>query len=219
MKRLLAVAVVVLGISCLTKLAYADHIADSFGYPLEPVSDTIGYNKTQNPFLDYTSGHGYHLGEDWHGTGGGSTDKGDPIKAVANGHVTYAQQSGIRDWGYIVIIKHTLPSRYELCSFYGHVEDPDDPASKTHINVSTGDSVNKGQPIAWTSADFHRISDETIIPDAYLRAVECTRMRVDEDGIAWVCHPKYMDHMDADVRTSTIPRELLEGQRLFAPQP
>jgi hypothetical protein len=35
------------------------------------------------------------------------------------------------------------------------------------------------------------------------------------NGIAWVCHPK---HLDADVRTSTIPWELLEGQRLFAPQ-
>ena len=33
-------------------------------------------------------------------------------------------------------------------------------------------------------------------------------------GIAWVCHPK---HLDADVRTSTIPWKLLEGQRLFAP--
>jgi hypothetical protein len=76
-----------------------------------------------------------------------------------------------------------------------------------------------GQPIAWTSADFHRISDETAIPDAHLRAVECTRMWVDEDGIAWGCYPKYMDHMDADVRTSTIPWELLEGQRLFTPQP
>jgi hypothetical protein len=33
-------------------------------------------------------------------------------------------------------------------------------------------------------------------------------------GIAWVCHPK---HLDADVRTRTIPWKLLENQRLFAP--
>jgi hypothetical protein len=45
-------------------------------------------------------------------------------------------------------------------------------------------------------------------------------MRVDAHGIAWTCHPKYMDRMDADVRTSTIPWGLLEGERLFAlPQP
>ena len=74
-----------------------------------------------------------------------------------------------------------------------------------------------GQPIEWASKDLHRVSDEAAIPDAYLRGVECTRMRVDENGIAWVCHPK---HLDADVRTSTIHWELLEGQRLFAlPQP
>jgi hypothetical protein len=40
-------------------------------------------------------------------------------------------------------------------------------------------------------------------------------MRVDAHGIAWTCRPK---HLDADVRTSTIPWELLEDQRLFAPQ-
>jgi hypothetical protein len=73
-----------------------------------------------------------------------------------------------------------------------------------------------GQPIDWTSADLHRVSDETAIPDVYLRGVECPRMRMDAHGIAWVCHPK---HLEAEVRTSTIPWKLLEHQRLFAPQP
>jgi len=72
-----------------------------------------------------------------------------------------------------------------------------------------------GQPIEWASADFHRVSDETAIPDVYLRGLDCTQMRVDAHGIAWLCHPK---HIDADVRTSTIPWELLESQRLFAPE-
>jgi hypothetical protein len=76
-----------------------------------------------------------------------------------------------------------------------------------------------GQPIEWAYDDLHCVNDETRIPDAYLRAVECTRMRVDEDGIAWVCHPKHMDHTATDVRTSTILWELIEGQRLFAPSP
>jgi hypothetical protein len=72
-----------------------------------------------------------------------------------------------------------------------------------------------GQPVDRISADFHRMSDETAIPDAYLRGVASIRMRVDAHGIAWTCHPK---HLDADVRTSTIPWELLEGQRLFGSQ-
>jgi hypothetical protein len=56
-----------------------------------------------------------------------------------------------------------------------------------------------GQPLDWAH-DLHRVRDETSIPDAYLRAVKCTQMRV-----------------DADIRTGTIPWELIEGQRLFAP--
>jgi len=92
--------------------------------------------------------------------------------------------------------------------------DADDPLDE---DESLEDTLrdHAGQPIDWTSADFHRMSDETAIPDVYLRGVECIRMRVDAHGIAWTCHPKYLD---ADVRTSTISWELLEGQRLFAPQ-
>ena len=71
-----------------------------------------------------------------------------------------------------------------------------------------------GQPIDWI-CDLHRMSDGTTIPDAYLRAVECTLIRVDAHGIDWVCYTK---HLDAEIRTSTIPWELLEGQRLFAPR-
>jgi hypothetical protein len=63
----------------------------------------------------------------------------------------------------------------------------------------------------WTHADLDRVREETEIPDTYLRAVECTQMRVDDHGIAWVCHPK---HIDTEVRTSTIPWELIEVQRL-----
>jgi hypothetical protein len=69
-----------------------------------------------------------------------------------------------------------------------------------------------GQPIHWTRADLHQVSDETIIPDAYLRAVECSRIGVDAHGIAWICYPK---HLDAEVRTGTIPWEVIEKQRLF----
>jgi len=71
-----------------------------------------------------------------------------------------------------------------------------------------------GQPIAW-AYDLHRMSDETAIPDAYLRAIERTCMRVDAHGIAWVCEPK---HLDGHVRTSTIPWEIIEEQRLFGSQ-
>ena len=72
-----------------------------------------------------------------------------------------------------------------------------------------------GQLIDWV-CDLHRMSDETSIPDVYLRAVECARMRVDAHGIAWIAYPK---HLDVTVKTGTIAWELIEGQRLFAPLP
>jgi hypothetical protein len=72
-----------------------------------------------------------------------------------------------------------------------------------------------GQLIDWSKADCYQVSDETAIPSIYLRAIECTRMRVDERGIAWVCYPK---HLDAEVRTRTIPWELIKAQRLFGSQ-
>jgi hypothetical protein len=75
-----------------------------------------------------------------------------------------------------------------------------------------------GQPIDWTRADLYHMREETQIPDTYLRAVECARMRVDKHGIAWTAYPKHMDHTAADVRTGTIPWELLEEQRLFGAQ-
>jgi hypothetical protein len=72
-----------------------------------------------------------------------------------------------------------------------------------------------GQPIEWAK-DLHRMREDTTIPDMYLRGVESTRMRMDAHGIAWTAYPK---HLDVPVRTGTIPWELIERQRLFAPPP
>jgi hypothetical protein len=92
--------------------------------------------------------------------------------------------------------------------------DTDEPMDEDELLENTLRD-HTGQPIDWAGPDPHHISEETEIPDACLRAVECTRMRVDEHGIAWTAHPK---HLDADVRTSTISWELLEEHRLFGSQ-
>ena len=100
--------------------------------------------------------------------------------------------------------------------FFALYPDPDtDPPLDEDESLEAVLRDHTGQPIEWAE-DLHRVSEDTNIPAAYLRAVECARMRVDENGIAWVCHPK---HIDAEVRTGTISWELIEEQRLFAPQP
>ena len=76
----------------------ATYLADGFDLPVGK-PDAEGYYKAR----------GYrpngHLGEDWNGKGGGDSDLGDPIYAVAHGVVLYAQNFG-HGWGNVVIIRH-----------------------------------------------------------------------------------------------------------------
>src|SRR5262249_2647785 len=47
---------------------------------------------------------GIHTGEDWNGSGGGDTDLGQGVFAVANGRVVFAENCG-RLWGNVIIIE------------------------------------------------------------------------------------------------------------------
>jgi hypothetical protein len=100
--------------------------------------------------------------------------------------------------------------------FFALSPDPD-PDHTMDEDESLEDTLrdHTDQPLEWAH-DLHRMREDTTIPDVYLRAVECARMRVDAHGIAWIAYPK---HLDVTVRTGTIPWELIEGQRLFAPPP
>ena len=101
--------------------------------------------------------------------------------------------------------------------FFALYPDPDtDPPRDEEESLEDTLRDHTGQPIVWADEDLHRMHETTAIPDAYLRAVECLRMRVDRHGIAWVGYPR---HLDTAVRTSTIPWKLIEEQRLFAAQP
>jgi murein DD-endopeptidase MepM/ murein hydrolase activator NlpD len=53
---------------------------------------------------------GIHPGEDWNGRGGGNTDLGQDVFAVANGRVAFAEHCG-RLWGNVVIIEHIFCTR------------------------------------------------------------------------------------------------------------
>ena len=68
-----------------------DYIAHHFDYPVG-TADGHGYYNAQG-FADND-----HLGDDWNGIGGGNTDFGDPIYAIANGRVKAAEDYG-GGWG------------------------------------------------------------------------------------------------------------------------
>ena len=80
-----------------TKLSVNDdtiQFTNGFDFPVGKPDATAYYNAqgfTENG----------HLGEDWNGIGGGNTDLGDPIYAVANGYVSFSENVN-GGWGNVI---------------------------------------------------------------------------------------------------------------------
>src|SRR5690606_21170380 len=105
-------------------------VTDGFDFPVGK-PDAEGYYDAQH------FGANNHLGEDWNGNGGGNSDLGDAVYAIANGKVSFAKNVK-RGWGNVIRIVHTLPSGQRVESLYGHCEE---------ILVVEGEEVKKGQKI------------------------------------------------------------------------
>ena len=89
---------------------------------------------------------GTHTGEDWNGNGGGNTDLGQDVHAVANGLVTFAKNCG-QLWGNVVMIEHRYYENYEaksITSLYAHLNE---------IKVGVGDTIKRRQVIATIGRD------------------------------------------------------------------
>ena len=78
-----------------------------------------------------------HLGEDWNGIGGGNTDLGDPIYAVANGYVSFSENVN-GGWGNVIRIIHFIDSNKQVESLYAHCDKR---------LVQEGEFVRKGTQI------------------------------------------------------------------------
>lgn len=89
---------------------------------------------------------GIHPGEDWNGNGGGNTDLGQPIFAVANGRVVFAEQCG-QPWGNVVVIEHVFYENHEhrrIRSLYAHLQT---------IKVNRGEAVKRRQQVGTIGQD------------------------------------------------------------------
>jgi murein DD-endopeptidase MepM/ murein hydrolase activator NlpD len=89
---------------------------------------------------------GIHTGEDWNGVGGGDTDLGQEVFAVANGRVVFAENCG-RLWGNVVIIEHVFYENHErrkIRSLYAHLQT---------FKVRRGEEVKRRQLIATIGQD------------------------------------------------------------------
>ena len=93
---------------------------------------------------------GIHPGEDWNGAGGGDTDLGQEVHAVANGRVVFAENCG-RLWGNVVIIEHTFYENQEklkIRSLYAHLSE---------IKTRAGEEVGRRQVIATVGQDPEKL--------------------------------------------------------------
>jgi murein DD-endopeptidase MepM/ murein hydrolase activator NlpD len=89
---------------------------------------------------------GIHPGEDWNGNGGGNTDLGQDVFAVANGRVVFAENCG-KLWGNVIVLEHVFYENHEkkkIRSLYAHLYE---------IKIREGDRVRKRQLIASIGQD------------------------------------------------------------------
>ncbi|WP_438424455.1 M23 family metallopeptidase [Aquimarina macrocephali] len=107
-----------------------EFVASDFDYPIgKPNAE--GYYNAQK-FRENN-----HLGDDWNGVGGGNTDLGDPIYAIANGYISFAKDIK-GGWGNVIRVIHKYKGKYYE-SVYAHCDS---------IRVKEGDFVKKGTLIA-----------------------------------------------------------------------
>lgn len=107
-----------------------EFIADRFDFPVGK-PDAKGYFNAQG-FGDNT-----HLGDDWNGLGGGDSDLGDPVYAIADGYVTFAEAHNA-SWGNVIRIVHYLPDSSQVESLYAHCNEI---LVKEKQWVSVGDQI------------------------------------------------------------------------------
>jgi murein DD-endopeptidase MepM/ murein hydrolase activator NlpD len=112
-------------------------LADGFDFPVgKPNAD--GYYRSRGLRLRSPQ----HFGEDWNGRGGGDTDLGDPVYAVADGIVTFAADVKA-GWGNVVLTRHAYrdPSSGQvkyIDTLNGHLDK---------MMVTVGQQIKRGQQI------------------------------------------------------------------------
>lgn len=108
--------------------------------PIDGFDMPVGAPNGNGYYIAQIFGNNNHLGEDWNGHGGGNSDFGDPVYAIADGAV-YWSKPNKGSWGNIVRIIHNIGTydkpRY-IESFYAHLDE---------LMVGEGQEVLRGQQI------------------------------------------------------------------------
>jgi hypothetical protein len=116
-------------------------LADGFDFPVGK-PDSKGYHKARGFFPNG------HLGEDWNGNGGGDSDEGDPIYAIARGEVVLSENVHV-GWGNVIIVRHIyreVTGKVEMIdSLYGHLLER---------KLRVGQIVERGELVGTMGSNF-----------------------------------------------------------------
>ena len=117
---------------------------DGFDFPVGP-PNAIDYYK----FRGFLPNKLEHLGEDWNGTGGGNTDYGDYVYAVADG-IVFHSKNHRGGWGKVIRILHNYGTKEKpryIESLYAHVNSswvrPGRRMKRGQIIGTIGDAAGK----------------------------------------------------------------------------
>lgn len=95
-------------------------VADSISYPF----DTETFMLAQDFGVASPRHQGrFHTGEDWRTVSG--VTQGQPVRAIANGRVTYSSPTGWGRDGGVIILEHTFSDGTVIYSQYGHITESD----------------------------------------------------------------------------------------------
>ncbi len=171
---------------------------DTISYPV----DTTVFDLVQDYGVASPRHQGrFHTGEDWHIVSG--TTIGQPVRAAANGRVTYSSPRGWGRDGGVIIIEHTLPGGEVFYTQYGHIAETDTAIFPQRLScVEAGDiiaTIGDARPAPHLHFEV-RVSQPDIPGPGYTRALpEAEGWRRPAKVLASVqtrLHRAYLWHVD-----------------------
>lgn len=174
------------------------NIADGFDFPVGK-PDAAGYYKSRGLRLRSPR----HYGEDWNGRGGGNSDLGDPVYAIADGIVTFA--ANVRGgWGNVVLTRHayrdpgTGKVKY-IDTLNGHLD---------RIMVKLGQTVKRGQQIGTIGTNFGMYPAHLHFEMRHNIHIGMARNDVPNDMVNWADPTQFIEKhrkLNREWRPATIP--------------
>jgi murein DD-endopeptidase MepM/ murein hydrolase activator NlpD len=150
-------------------------LADGFDFPVgKPNAD--GYYKSRGLRLKRPQ----HFGEDWNGRGGGNTDLGAPVYAIADGVVTFAHNVHV-GWGNVILTRHayrdSASGEVRFCdTLNGHLNE---------ILVKDGQLIKRGDKIGTIGTNFGMYPAHLHFEIRYNIHIGMIRVSAPADALNW----------------------------------